>query len=146
METQHKKQYCYTTSLHPDGTKKGVYLGKASSPEGQKHQQKMEEKRLRKEREHELAQLQQAVNQALPLSGMICAHCFSDDTELLTKDGWRGIDEVTVGTEFATFNRDTGGMEYHPATNVFVYDYVGDMYKMESSCADHLVTPNHKML
>jgi hypothetical protein len=65
METQPKKQYCYTTSLHPDGTKKGVYVGKASSPEGKKHQQKMEEKRLRKEREEELTQLHQAVDQAL---------------------------------------------------------------------------------
>jgi hypothetical protein len=146
METQHKKQYCYTTRLHPDGTKKGVYLGKTSSPEGKKHQQKMEEKRMRKEREHELAQLQQAVHQALPLSGMICAHCFSDDTELLTKDGWRGIDEVAVGDSIATLNKDTGAIEYQPAINKWEYDYVGDMYHMKSHAADHLVTPNHVML
>jgi hypothetical protein len=75
METQLKKQYCYTTSLHPDGTKKGVYLGKASSPEGQKHQQKMEEKHLRKEREEELERLCQAVDQALrALNMMTRAH------------------------------------------------------------------------
>ena len=83
---------------------------------------------------------------SLPWSGVILAHCFSEDTELLSKDGWRGIDEVTIGTEFASFDRNTGAIEYHPASTIYVYDYDGEMYHMSSSCADHLVTPNHKML
>src|SRR5438309_4233932 len=82
----------------------------------------------------------------LPLSGMICAHCFSEDTQLLTEEGWKGIDEVEIGTSLATFNPAKGSIEYYPAVNKFVYEYAGEMYKMESSCADHLVTPNHTML
>ena len=71
METPQKKLYCYTTSLHPDGTKKGVYLGKTSSPEGKKHQQKMEEKRTRKDQEETLNQLHAAVDQALKALDMM---------------------------------------------------------------------------
>lgn len=83
---------------------------------------------------------------ALPWDGVICAHCFSADTELLTEQGWRGIDEVEVGDNFASLNPETGAVEYHPASKIHKYDYSGDMHHMSSSCADHLVTPNHKML
>ena len=83
---------------------------------------------------------------ALPFSGVILAHCFSEDTEILTESGWRGIDEVLEGDIVATLNRETGSIEYQPALKKFVYDYNGDMYHMKSSAADHLVTPNHKMI
>lgn len=84
---------------------------------------------------------------AIPYQGTIIAHCFSEDTELLTKHGWKGIDELNEGDIISTLNRETGLMEYQPAINKFVYDnYVGDMYHMSSSCADHLVTSNHKMI
>jgi hypothetical protein len=71
METQQKKQYCYTTSLRPDGTKKAVYLGKTSSPQGKKHQQKMEEKRTRRDQEETLNQLHAAVDEALKALDMM---------------------------------------------------------------------------
>src|SRR4029453_10263696 len=98
-----KHAYQYQSS-RVNGDGKTVYQGKVSTQELHEHEQRKEETQQHRQREHELAQLQQAVHPALPLSGMIGAHCVSDDTELLTKDGWRGIDEVTVGTEFATFN------------------------------------------
>ena len=128
-----------------NGEVKTVSQGTVSTQELQEHEQQQEETQRQRRRE-ELQQLQPSVNQALPFSGIIGAHCFSDDTKLLTKDGWRGIDAVAVGTEFATLNRETGGMEYHPASAIYVYPYDGDMYHMVSSCADHLVTPNHNML
>lgn len=83
---------------------------------------------------------------AMPYTGIILAHCFSEDTQLLTVNGWRGIDEIEQGDIVATLNRTTGAMEYQPAINKFVYEYTGDMYHMESTAADHLVTPNHKMI
>jgi hypothetical protein len=61
-------------------------------------------------------------------------------------DGWRGIDEVAVGTEFATLNPDTREIAYQPATKLFVYDYDGEVYHMHNTSSDHLVTPNHTML
>src|SRR6266446_7894519 len=101
-----KKAYQYQSS-RVNGEVQTVYQRTVSAEELQEYEQRKEETHQHRQREHKLAQLQQAVNQALPLSGIICAHCFSDDTELLTKDGWRGIDEVTVGTEFASLNPAT---------------------------------------
>lgn len=83
---------------------------------------------------------------ATPFDGVVLAHCFSDDTELLTEHGWRGKDDIDVGDVVATLNRDTGTIEYQPALNKFVDDNVTDMHHMSSSAADHLVTPNHKMI
>src|SRR5215813_2531027 len=96
-----KHAYQYQSS-RVNGEVKTVYQRTVSAQELQDHEQRMAATHQHRQRKHELAPLQQAVNQALPFSGMICAHCFSDDTALLTKDGWRGIDEVAVGTEFAS--------------------------------------------
>jgi predicted Ser/Thr protein kinase len=84
---------------------------------------------------------------AIPFNGMILAHCFSDDTELLTATGWRKVDEIEVGTSFATINMDTRLIEYQPALKKFVYDHDGPIYQFKSKkCADHLVTAEHNMI
>lgn len=83
---------------------------------------------------------------AIPFQGVILAHCFSDDTQLLTQNGWMGIDDIQRGDVIATLNRDTGEIEYQPALNKYVYDHVDEMYHMSSSASDHLVTANHKMI
>ena len=103
-----KNAYQYQSS-QVNGEVKTVSQGTVSTQELHEHEKRKEETHQHRQRVQDLAQLQPSVNQALPFSGIIGAHCFSDDTELLTKDGWRGIDAVTVGTEFATFNRETGG-------------------------------------
>ena len=103
-----KNAYQYQSS-RVNGEVKTIYPRTVSAEELHEHEKRKEETYQYRQHKHERAPLQQAVNHALPLSGIIDAHCFSDDTELLTKDGWRGIDAVAVGTEFATFNRETGG-------------------------------------
>lgn len=83
---------------------------------------------------------------AIPFNGVVLAHCFSDDTELLTSGGWKSREMIEVGDSVATFNKQTGMIEYQPAINKIEQYYDGDMYHMHSSAADHLVTPNHKMI
>jgi predicted Ser/Thr protein kinase len=83
---------------------------------------------------------------AIPWDGVVVAHCFSDDTEILTQNGWKTHDEIAIGDPLATMNRETGAMEYQPALQKFEQDYSGPMYHFLSSAADHLVTPNHKMI
>lgn len=83
---------------------------------------------------------------AIPFQGIILAHCFSEDTELLTENGWKGIDEIDKGDVVATLNRHNDLIEYQPALNKYVYEGVDEMYHMSSSAADHLVTANHKMI
>ena len=129
-----------------NGEVKTVSQGTVSTQELQEHEQRKEVTQQQRRRDEDPHQLQQAIHPALPFAGMMCAHGFSDDTELLTKDGWRGIDEVEVGDAIATLNKDSGAIEYQPALNKFEEDYVGPMYHMKSHAADHLVTPNHVML
>src|SRR5215831_16688051 len=77
-----------------NGEVKTVSQGTVSTQELHEHEQRKEVTQQQRRRDADPHQLQQAIHPALPFAGMMCAHGFSDDTELLTKDGWRGIDAV----------------------------------------------------
>ena len=83
---------------------------------------------------------------AIPFRGIILAHCFSEDTQLLTQNGWKNHWEIDLGDLLATMNRTTGFLEYQPAIKKFEQHYAGEMIHFESNSTDHLVTPNHKMI
>ena len=83
---------------------------------------------------------------SIPFDGVILAHCFSADTQLLTKEGWKYHSEINLGDMLGTMNPSTGQIEYQPALKKFIQHYSGLMYHFNSHSADHLVTPNHKML
>lgn len=72
-------------------------------------------------------------------------HCFSHDTELLTLDGFRKIEDIRIGDMLATRTPD-GEMVYAPATATHVYDYHGEMVHFSSRSVDTLVTPNHRIV
>lgn len=71
--------------------------------------------------------------------------CFDDKTEILTKDGWKLIKDVPIGTEVATLNRETHELEYQKTTDLIIQDYKGEMIKLggEHTSIDALATPNH---
>src|SRR5262249_49511575 len=95
--------YQYQSS-RVNGEVKTVSQRTVSTQELHEHEQHKEETQQHRQGEPALAPRQHAVNQALPLSGIIGANCFSEDTQLLTEEGWKGIDEVEIGTSLATFN------------------------------------------
>lgn len=70
--------------------------------------------------------------------------CFSEDTELLTKAGWTKITEITTVTELATLNKETGYLEYQQPSAMNVYDYDGQMVRVQTKYLDQLITPNHR--
>ena len=71
--------------------------------------------------------------------------CFSADTEVLTRNGWKLFPEVTAEDEFLT-RRPGGEMEYHKPAEVIRQRYLGELIGFRNSKIDLLVTPNHKML
>lgn len=83
---------------------------------------------------------------AIPFQGIILAHCFSEDTELLTENGWKYHHQIDNTTKLATFNKSTNTMEFHAPTKEFKQQYTGRMIHFDSDSMDHLVTPNHKMI
>jgi len=70
--------------------------------------------------------------------------CYSDDTEILTEDGWKLFRNVTYEDKIATLN-DKGFLEYQLPNKIISYKYKGKMMKVNSKQIDLLVTPNHKM-
>jgi thymidylate synthase ThyX len=84
-------------------------------------------------------------NYSFALRNVSRVFCYDAETEVLTKDGWKAWPDVD-GTElFATVNPDTDVLEYQHATEHFVGDYDGEMYRVRSEQVDLLVTPNHRM-
>lgn len=70
--------------------------------------------------------------------------CFSEDTEVLTEDGWKLFKEVTLEDKVATLNQE-GFLEYQQPTDILKEPYVGELIAFKSSKIDLLVTPNHNM-
>jgi len=93
--------------------------------------------------------------------------CYSEDTEILTENGWISFDKlynIHIGLNkkstsinqkiydlgddtprVATLNKNTGNLEYQRPTNVFIYEDVDEMIRIQNRSVDLLVTPNHKI-
>jgi len=74
--------------------------------------------------------------------------CFSEDTEVLTKNGWKRFPETTSEDVFATMNLESGDLEYQKATRYIEYQYQGDMVRISNrkKTIDCLVTPDHDIV
>lgn len=70
--------------------------------------------------------------------------CYSDDTEILTTEGWITFDKLTKKHKVACLI-DGDTLSYLKPTKLQVYDHDGDMYQVKSSQVDLLVTTNHRM-
>ena len=73
-------------------------------------------------------------------------NCFSDDTEILTENGWKLFKDISKDEKVATLNIDSREIEYHIPSDYHKYYYKGEMIHFKSRNLDSLVTPNHNML
>lgn len=71
--------------------------------------------------------------------------CHDDQTEVMTKDGWKKWSDVTLEDEFLSMNPETNIAEYVKALQIVNKEYNGSMYKYKSRNANFCVTPDHKM-
>ena len=72
--------------------------------------------------------------------------CHDAETELLTRDGWKTYDRLTVGELVATYRMDDGLCEWQPLLDVYVAAYDGPMYRVRTRTANFVVTPRHRMV
>ncbi|RLE62932.1 MAG: hypothetical protein DRJ38_08715 [Thermoprotei archaeon] len=70
--------------------------------------------------------------------------CYDDQTEVLTRDGWKRFQELTYEDEVATLNPN-GYIEYHKPIEIHKYWYEGELIHFKGKNYDLLVTPNHEM-
>lgn len=72
--------------------------------------------------------------------------CYSQDTEVLTREGWLPHSEVGYGHEVACFDPETGTMSYRRPSRVIAKPYKGSMHAYRGYGIDLMVTPDHRML
>jgi replicative DNA helicase Mcm len=71
--------------------------------------------------------------------------CVDEQTEFLTKDGWKQGSELFCHHELAT--RDgKGRMVWEKPIRLFAFDHDGEMVRIRGRYVDLCVTPNHRML
>ena len=71
--------------------------------------------------------------------------CFDEQTELLTKQGWKKYTELADDEVIATLNPATNELEYHAIERKIQYHYEGKMYHLESTQVSLMVTPDHNL-
>ena len=72
--------------------------------------------------------------------------CYDDQTEVLTRNGWKLFKDVTSEDEIATRQLASARLVYAKPTALMSYYYEGLMYCVEGRRLDLRVTPNHRML
>jgi thymidylate synthase (FAD) len=71
--------------------------------------------------------------------------CYDDQTEVLTRSGWKFWPDVDGTEEFLTRTAD-GHLEYQRAQRLIAKPYSGPMVRVRLQHVDLLVTPDHRVL
>jgi len=75
---------------------------------------------------------------------VIVSHCYDDQTEILTENGWKLFKNLEKNEKVATLSQD-GYLEFQLPTEYIEQDYNGLMYVLKTKYLDLCVTPNHKL-
>ena len=71
--------------------------------------------------------------------------CYSPCTEVLTRDGWKFITDVSMLDDIASLNPITHEIEWASVKAYHRYDHAGPMYNLETTQVSLLVTDNHNL-
>ncbi len=72
--------------------------------------------------------------------------CLSEDTEILTPDGWKKYSQVKKGDKIKTFNLKNKTLETKKVKNMFKKKYSGIMYNLKNRIQDQLISPEHRII
>jgi len=71
--------------------------------------------------------------------------CVSEDTEILTENGWMRYNEIKEGDNVFSYNRFKRKVELDKIQEICKYDYDGELIKIGNRDLDMLLTPNHRV-
>jgi len=72
--------------------------------------------------------------------------CITEDTEMLTRKGFKTIDELTIDDKVASLNIKTNELEYLNIKDKFEYAFDGSLINIKTKNTDQLLTLNHRVL
>ena len=72
--------------------------------------------------------------------------CLSEDTEILTRDGWVGINDVRLGQVALTLNRQRDLLEWKPINKIHKYNHFKQLINVRNRNVDILATPEHRII
>ena len=72
--------------------------------------------------------------------------CLSEDSEILTEKGWKGIGEINEGDKIIAYNRNDKAFHVERCERTFLYDYKDTAYRIQSDTTDQLLSKNHRVL
>lgn len=84
-----------------------------------------------------------------PIGEAVVVSCYTDDTEVLTRSGWKLFKDVHTGPdgdEFATRNPETKQFEWQYAFRYYEEPWDGEVIDIKGRSTDLRVTPNHRMV
>lgn len=76
--------------------------------------------------------------------GLDFGRCYDDQTDVLTRTGWKRFAEVSDTEEVATLNPETFAFEYTRINFKVEFDYDGDMLCWDGTNLNLCVTPEHR--
>lgn len=70
--------------------------------------------------------------------------CYDEQTEVLTKNGWKFFKDVKISDKIASL-KDGYFLNYSFPTEIMSYKYSGEMYYLNTRGVNLLITPNHNL-
>ncbi len=70
--------------------------------------------------------------------------CVDDQTEILTTEGWKTVDQVRVGDMAASFDLKDERLKWKPIDDIFQKPFEGEMTSIQSKALDILMTTDHR--
>lgn len=77
---------------------------------------------------------------------VVMGHCFDDQTEILTPQGWTKHSDLTEDSIVLTANKDTHALEWNKVQEVHRYTDYDELIRINSFGLDLLVTPEHGLV
>jgi integrase len=119
------------------GKKKRDYVIRFIQPDGKEY----------KSQDHQLWKVTQ--KHCKPILGRnfhchMFRHCVSEDTEVLTTDGWKHYNELNKTSNIFTLNMKSDEIQVLPLVNVNVFNVDEELVHIKTVHIDSLVTKDHK--
>ncbi|MCT3693146.1 hypothetical protein HZP84_16355 [Elizabethkingia anophelis] len=77
---------------------------------------------------------------------IMSGHCFDEDTEILTSEGWIKHDKITNSTCVATMNLQSKKMEYQYINSIHRYSNYNKLYSIQAEGIDIMTTSEHGLV